>query len=102
MLQTLFFVAIVQPSFREQIIAKGSGSMAIGQEVENYLGTAAQTEAVLQFWQKAEKYPVLQRIARDFLGIPATSVKSERENSKARYIMTDQRNRLWNTSVQAT
>ena len=76
--------------------------MAIGQQVENYLGTAAQTETVLQFWQKAEKYPVLQRIARDFLGIPATSVKSERENSKARYVMTDQRNRLWNTSVQAT
>ena len=56
LLQILSFVAIV----REQIIAKGSGSMAIGQEVENYLGPAAQTEAVLQFGQKAEKYPVLQ------------------------------------------
>ena len=35
LVQILNFVAIVQLSFREQIIAKGSGSMAIGQEVEN-------------------------------------------------------------------
>ena len=38
----------------------------------------------------------------DYLAVPSSSVQSERENSKAKYILTDQRNRLLGKYVQAS
>ena len=86
-----------------QMLAKQYSGGVVIDEVEEYLGTAPVPDAsLLEFWKRATKFPVLQRIARDYLGIPATSVQSERENSKAKYVITDSRNRLSNNCVQAT
>jgi len=38
----------------------------------------------------------------DYLAVPASSVQSERENSKAKHVVTDIRNRLSSKVVQAT
>ena len=57
---------------------------------------------VLSWWKSATRFPVAQCIARDFLAIPASSVQSERENSKAKYVITDVRNRLSSKTVQAS
>ena len=41
-------------------------------------------------------------MALDFLAIPTSVVQSERENSKAKYVITDTRSRLSSKAVQAT
>lgn len=40
------------------------------------------------------EYPVLSRIARDYLAIPGSSVPAERSFSSSRHIGTDFRNRI--------
>ena len=57
---------------------------------------------VLEYWKSAERYLVLRRIARDYLGVAAITTQTERENSKAKYVATDVRNRLSSTCIQAT
>ena len=58
---------------------------------------------VLSYWNGAsDRYPALRELARDILGFPASAVQSERENSKARYLITDNRNRLSSKTVQAS
>ena len=41
-------------------------------------------------------------MAMDHLAVPASTVQSERENSKAKYVLTDVRTRLASKTVQAT
>lgn len=61
------------------------------------------SDAILEFWRNsAGRYPILSMIARDILCIQATSAQSERENSKAKNIKTDNRNRLASATVQAS
>ena len=72
-------------------------------ENEEYLSTATVPNVpVLSWWKGATHFPVAQRMARDFLAVPASSVQCERENSKAKYVITDIRNRLSSQTVQAT
>ena len=52
--------------------------------------------------EKYDQFPVMQCLARDLLAVPASSVQSERENSKAKYVITDVRNRLSSQTVQAS
>ena len=71
--------------------------------VAQYLSTATVPNVpVLSWWKGATHFPVAQRMARDFLAVPASSVQCERENSKAKYVITDIRNRLSSQTVQAT
>ena len=53
-------------------------------------------------YQKAKqfKYPIVSRIARDYLAIPATSAPSERVFSSGGDIVTQKRNRLTRNSVR--
>ncbi|XP_061170062.1 E3 SUMO-protein ligase ZBED1-like [Saccostrea echinata] len=65
-------------------------------ELENYLSDRIQpNEDPLLWWRKnEEKYPVLSKLAKKFLGVPATSVPPERFFSSAGLIITKLRNRL--------
>ncbi|KFY45043.1 hypothetical protein V494_01172 [Pseudogymnoascus sp. VKM F-4513 (FW-928)] len=50
---------------------------------------------ILKYWQaKQYQYPVISRIARDYLAIPASSAASERIFSVGGDIVTKKRNRL--------
>ena len=63
----------------------------IASEAEDYLGDTAFSDLpILLLWKNATKYPGLQKMAMDYLAVPSSSVQSERENSKAKYILTDQ------------
>ena len=98
------YLDITKTTLRDQMLATQVARKVVNDEVEDYLTSVPSVDAVpLEFWRRAgSKYPILQKIAKDYLAIPATSVQSERENSRARYVVTDQRNRLSNTCVQAT
>ena len=50
----------------------------------------------------ADEHIFEQQMALDFLAVPASTVQSERENSKAKYVITDTRNRISSKAVQAT
>ena len=66
-------------------------------EVNNYLSmpTALETEDPLDWWRvRAELFPNLSQIARKYLGIPATSVSSERLFSHAGSLISAKRNRI--------
>ena len=91
-------------SIRESVIAglrKQTTSTA--SEVDEYLNTGTVSDvSVLSYWERAsDRYPGLRELARDVFGFPASAVQSERENSKARYLITDNRNRLSCKTVQA-
>ncbi|KXS19352.1 hypothetical protein M427DRAFT_83628, partial [Gonapodya prolifera JEL478] len=53
------------------------------------------------WWANAVRLPGLSRMARNYLGIPATSVLSERLFSTAGEAMTARRNRLAGDTAQA-
>jgi hypothetical protein len=56
---------------------------------------------VIQYWKvKQFDYPILARIAKDHLAIPATSALSESVFSQGGDIITKKRNRLNKESVQ--
>ena len=57
---------------------------------------------VMNWWKvHAEIYPDLSRMARDYLGIPATSASSERLFSSGSNLITDKRNNLKDDTIQA-
>ena len=59
--------------------------------------------AVLEFWRRHEKkYPAISAAVLDVFSIQATSSQLERENSKAKYVKDDTRNRLGKSAVQAS
>ncbi|KAL1939855.1 hypothetical protein VTO73DRAFT_9555 [Trametes versicolor] len=64
-------------------------------ELERYLagdGGHGELRDPLSWWKKhAVSFPVIARMARDFLAIPATSVAVERLFSKSRHLCTDVR-----------
>ena len=67
-------------------------SAAVIAESNEYLNTAAVGDVlipIMQYWKNASKYPALQKMAMDYLGIPASTVQAERENFKARYVITN-------------
>ncbi|CAE6420228.1 unnamed protein product [Rhizoctonia solani] len=65
------------------------------EEVRNYLDGKYQYKGgdILAWWKENESHiPVLSRIARDILAIPATSVSVERLFSRCKLVMSDYRN----------
>ena len=50
----------------------------------------------LSLWWKvnSSKYPILFKLARDILGMPATSCATERVFSQSRHVLGDYRNSL--------
>ena len=56
---------------------------------------------ILKYWAaKQYQYPVVAKIARDYLAIPATSAASERVFSNGSDIITKKRNRLSPSTVR--
>jgi hypothetical protein len=56
---------------------------------------------IYQYWKaKQFEYPIVSRIARDYLAIPATSAPSECVFSSSGDIITKKRNRLTGDSVR--
>jgi hypothetical protein len=58
-------------------------------------------DALLWWRENANRFPVLARIARRFLCVPATSAPSERVWSAAGEIVGDRRSRLTDASAEA-
>jgi len=55
----------------------------------------------LEWWKDNQsKLPNLSRMARDYLGIPATSVPSEEIFSLGKNLITDKRNRLAGKTIR--
>ncbi|CAD6203843.1 GSCOCG00009826001-RA-CDS, partial [Cotesia congregata] len=72
-------------------------------ELEQYLSQprALSIEDILIWWKRHElQYPILAKMARDFLSISATSVPAERLFSKASLVIRKHRNRLNNESAR--
>lgn len=73
-------------------------------EIEKYLNEprTENSENILDWWRKHENvYPSLSKMAKDFLGTPATSVPVERLFSRAALTITKRRNRLGVDSIKS-
>lgn len=76
-------------------------------EFENYCNDTSKIDGgnnsnILLWWKsRSDKYPNLSRMARDYLAIPATSVSSERLFSLGKNLITDKRNLLSADTIQA-
>ena len=92
-------------SIRERRL-KAVSSSASGSDVDEvgeYLATATSDMPILDYWShNSTRFPNLTRLACDVLAAQASSVQAERENSKAKYVITDVRNRLSAPAVQAS
>lgn len=66
-------------------------------EISTYLKEEIESRNInpLDYWRlRASSFPTLAKMARTYLGSPATSTPSERAFSKGRYIVTDNRGSL--------
>ncbi|XP_065318866.1 uncharacterized protein LOC135926860 [Gordionus sp. m RMFG-2023] len=73
-------------------------------EISKYIdeATISNDTNPLDWWKlNKNRYPVLSKIARDYLAIPATSSSSERTFLEGLYVITDQRCSLDEHSIQA-
>ena len=68
------------------MVTAGDGSESFG---FNQGITIKQSKKALKYWKNAFKYHALQQMAIDFLAIFTSTVQFERENSKAKYVITD-------------
>ena len=53
------------------------------------------------WWARREAYPILSKLAIDILSIPAMSAEPERVFSSTKKLITDERNRLGDETVEA-
>jgi hypothetical protein len=87
-------------SFASRIFGPPQTQQLIDNEIGYYLDNTHTPQAfpdidVFQWWfDNKEKFPILFKIARKYLGIPATSVPSERLFSDAGNQISSERNRL--------
>ncbi|QRV80504.1 hAT family dimerization protein [Ceratobasidium sp. AG-Ba] len=76
-------------------LATTSTSTALDDELSRFFGNVYAFQPgtnILQWWKEHEHdFPILSRIARDYLGIPATSVSVECLFSKCKLVMSDYR-----------
>ena len=94
----------IQPSALDFIFNPGqhNNMSSVDQQFEDYLSEPELdwNAGPLEWWRKREKkYPLLSRLAKKYLCIPATSVSSERVFSTVGNIVTPRRNYLSTTNV---
>jgi len=71
-------------------------------ESERLRSAGSQNKDVLNWWKnKSKMYPNLSKMARDYLAIPGTSTLSERLFSSGKHLVSDTRNSLSPTTIQA-
>ena len=81
----------------KKIFSSSSQEVNDKSEIDNYLNenVLSETADIYTWWHKNQKsFPILSRIARKYLSIPATSVPSERLFSDAGNQITLKRSRL--------
>ena len=73
-------------------------------EVKDYLDSPVEPQSCqpLDFWKTYQlRYPALSRMARDYLAIPGTSARIEEIFSESGEVISNERNRLNSSSIQA-
>ena len=59
------------------------------------------TDLIGWWWARREAYPILSKLAIDIFSIPAMSTEPERVFSSTKKLITDERNRFGNETVEA-
>ena len=83
---------------------KKSSNLQSRNEVDEYLITPVEPSNInpCEWWRNHESYySFLFKIARDYIGIPSTSVPSEQAFSKSGELINKKRNRLGDNSIEA-
>jgi len=83
---------------------KRSSNLQSRNEVNEYLITPIEPSNInpCDWWKNHKlQYPVLARIAQDYIGIPSTSVPSEQAFSKSGELINKKRNRLGDNAIEA-
>ena len=73
-------------------------------EIDEYLTTSIESPNTnpCEWWKNHKlQYPILSKIARDYIGIPSTSVPSEQAFSKSGELISKRRNRLGDSAIEA-
>jgi hypothetical protein len=73
-------------------------------EVDEYLTTSIESSNIdpCNWWKNHKlQYPILSKIAKDYIGIPSTSVPSEQAFSKSGELISKKRNRLNDNTIEA-
>jgi hypothetical protein len=93
-----FFLNIINPTLNSH-----SNSNLNFEEIENYLNTPIDNNLDSLLWWKSHQneYPILSKIACDYLVIQTTSVASEQAFSIAGNTITKTRNRLYPETAKA-
>jgi hypothetical protein len=93
-----FFLNIINPNLNSH-----SNSNPNFEEVEHYLNTSVDINSDSLLWWKSHQseYPILSKIACDYLVIQTTSVASEQAFSIAGNTITKTRNRLYPETAKA-
>ncbi|OWA53752.1 hypothetical protein BV898_18174 [Hypsibius exemplaris] len=91
-------------AYEEYIQSRVSNVASTESEIDRYLGTSPEPKCdVNDYWRKYEAvYPVLSKIARDYLAVCAYSVDSERSFSVSKNVVAGPRNRLGPKSLGKT
>jgi hypothetical protein len=83
---------------------KKSNNLQKHNEVDEYLITPIEPSNInpCEWWKSHQlHYPLLSKIARDYVGIPSTSVPSEQAFSKSGELINKKRNRLGDSAIEA-
>jgi hypothetical protein len=84
-------------------MSKNNTAVPAANEVDSYLASTfitTDTSDILLFWKlHSSAWPRLSRIARRYLGVPATSTSSERSFSLAGCTIEDRRSQLATETV---
>ena len=73
-------------------------------EIDEYLKTSIESPNTnpCEWWKNHKlQYLILSKIARDYIGIPSTSVPSEQAFSKSGELISKRRNRLGDSTIEA-
>ena len=83
---------------------KKTNNLQSRNEVNEYLITPLEPSNInpCEWWKNHKlQYPLLSKIARDYIGIPSTSVPSEQAFSKSGELINKKRNRLGDSAIEA-
>ncbi len=83
---------------------KKSSNLQSRNEIDEYLAIPVESQNVnpCEWWKHHQtQYPILAKIARDYICIPATSVSSEQAFSKSGELISKKRNRLGDRAIEA-